>query len=45
MPIHHFFLVVRNYLDNKKTQNNAELVNNILINLRDLGCNMNVKIH
>lgn len=40
-----FFLVISNYLYNQKAQNNAELVNNILINFIDLCCNISVKVH
>lgn len=40
-----FVLVVRNFLGNHKAQNYAELVNNMLINFRDLGCNMSIKVH
>ena len=40
-----FLLVVKNFLGNKKTKNYAELVTNMLIVLRNLGCNMSIKMH
>ena len=40
-----FVLVVKNFLGNSKARNYAELVNNMLTAFRNLGCNMNVKMH
>ena len=40
-----FVLVVKKFLDNNKARNYAELVNNMLIAFRNLGCNMRVKMH
>ena len=40
-----FVLVVKNFLDNNKARNYAELVNNMLTAFRNLGCNMSVKMH
>ena len=37
-------LVVKNFLDNNKARNYAELVNNMLTVFRKLGCNMSVKM-
>ena len=40
-----FVLVVKNFLGNNKARNYTELVNNMLITFRNLGCNMSVKMH
>ena len=40
-----FVLVVKNFLGNNKARNYAELVNNMLTDFRNLGCNMSVKMH
>ena len=40
-----FALVVRNFLGNNKARNYAELVNNMLIAFRNLGCNTSIKMH
>ena len=40
-----FVQIVKNFLGNSKARNYAELVNNMLIALRNLGCNMSVKMH
>ena len=40
-----FVQEVKNFLGNNKTRNYAELVNNMLIAFRNLGCNMSVKMH
>ena len=40
-----FVLVVKNFLDNNKARNYAELVNNMLTAFRNLGCHMSVKMH
>ena len=36
---------MKNFLDNNKAKNYAELVNNMLTAFRNLGCNMSVKMH
>ena len=40
-----FVLVVKNFFVNNKTRNYAELVNNMLVAFRNLGCNISVKLH
>ena len=40
-----FVLVEKNFLYNNKARNKAEIVNNMLIAFRNLGCNMSVKMH
>lgn len=40
-----FSAVVRNFLGNKKAHNYEDLVTNMLLAYRDLGCNMSVKLH
>lgn len=40
-----FVLVIKNFLGNHKAINYVELVNNMLLNFRRLGCNMSVKVH
>ena len=40
-----FVLVVKNFLGNNKARNLAKLFNNMLTPLRNLGCNMSVKMH
>ena len=40
-----FFLVVKNFLGNNKARNYSKLVNNVLTALRNMGCNMSVKMH
>ena len=40
-----FVLVVKNFLGNSKASNYAKLVNNMLTAIRNLGCNMSVKLH
>ena len=40
-----FVLVVKNFLGNNKASNCVELVANMLIAFRNLGCNMNIKMH
>ena len=40
-----FALVVRNFLGNKKALNYADLVSNMLIAFKNLGCNMSIKMH
>ena len=40
-----FVLVVKNVLGNNKARNYAELVANMLIALRNPGCNMSIKMH
>lgn len=40
-----FVLVMTNFLGNKKADNFMELVEDMLSNLRDLGCNMSIKLH
>ena len=40
-----FIWVVKNFLDNDKARNYAELVTNMLTPFRNLGCNMSIKMH
>ena len=40
-----FVLVLNNCLGNNKARNYAELVTNMLNAFRNLGCNMNIKVH
>lgn len=40
-----FLLAVKDFLDNKKGRNYAELVNNMLTTFTNLGCNMSIKMH
>jgi len=40
-----FVLVVKNFLGNYKADNYAELVSNMLIAFRNLGCHMSIKMH
>ena len=40
-----FVLIVKNFLGNNKARNYAELVNNMLTALRNLGFDMSVKMH
>ena len=40
-----FVLVVKNFIGNNKAKNYAEPLNNMLTALRNLGCNMSVKMH
>ena len=40
-----FVLVIINFLGNNKARNYAELVINTLTAFRNLGCNMNIKMH
>ena len=40
-----FVLAVKNFLGNYKAENYGEIVNNMINNFRDLGCNMSVKVH
>ena len=40
-----FVLVVKNFLGNFKAKNHKELVENMLLNFRDIGANMSIKIH
>ncbi|GBP72152.1 hypothetical protein EVAR_49742_1 [Eumeta japonica] len=40
-----FRLVARNFLGNKRSDNYAELVENMLSSYQKLGCNMSLKIH
>ena len=40
-----FVLVVKNFLDNNKARNYAELVTNMLTAFRNLECNMSIKMH
>ena len=40
-----FVLVVKNFLGNNKALNYADLVSNMLIAFKNLGCNMSIKMH
>ena len=40
-----FVLLGKNFLGNNKARNYAKLVNNMLTDFRNLGCNMSVKMH
>jgi len=40
-----FIIVVNNFLSNKKAENYVELVETMLKNFKDLGCNMSIKVH
>lgn len=40
-----FVEVVRNFLGNRKAENYVQLVNEMLNNFRNLGCNMSIKVH
>ena len=40
-----FCNVVQNFLGNKKADNYEEIVEELLMSLRDLGCRMSIKIH
>lgn len=40
-----FVAVVKNFLGNQKAENYEELVQNLLINFKNLGCNMSIKVH
>lgn len=40
-----FILDVKNFLGNKKAENYVELVETMLKNFKDLGCNMSIKVH
>ena len=40
-----FKFVVKEFLGNRRAQNNKELVNNLLQSYQNLGCNMSLKIH
>lgn len=40
-----FVLVVKNFLGNTKASNYEEVINNMLTAFKNLGCNMNVKMH
>lgn len=40
-----FVLVVQNFLGNQKSPNYEQLVNDMLCNMKELGCNMSIKIH
>ena len=40
-----FDLAVKNFLGNNEARNYAKLINNMLTAFRNLGCNMNVKMH
>ena len=40
-----FVLVMKNFLGNNKARNYTELVNNMLTALKNLGCNMSIKMH
>jgi hypothetical protein len=40
-----FVLVVKNFLGNQKASNYKELVENMLENFKNLGCNMSLKVH
>ena len=40
-----FVLVVKNFIGNKKAINYAELVTNLLITFRNLGCSMSINMH
>ena len=40
-----FVLVAKNFLGNNKARKYADLVKNMLTSLRNLGCNMSIKMH
>ena len=40
-----FVLVVKNFLGNNKALNYADLLSNMLIAFKNLGCNMSIKMH
>lgn len=40
-----FVLVVKNFLGNNKAENYVELVQNMLVSFRALGCRMSIKLH
>lgn len=40
-----FVEVTKNFLGNHKSSNYSEIVNNMLENFKNLGCNMSVKVH
>ena len=40
-----FVVVVENFLGNKKAENYADLVDEMLEAIRDLGCKMSIKLH
>ena len=40
-----FVAVIQNFLGNHKSENYFQLVNDMLSNLKLLGCNMSIKLH
>lgn len=40
-----FVTVIKNFLGNHKAENYADLVNDMLISFKNLGCNMSIKVH
>ena len=40
-----FVMVVKNFLGNNKSSNYEELITNMLYAFKNLGCNMNIKMH
>ena len=40
-----FVLVIKNFLGSHKAENYVEIVNDMLQNLKELGCNMSIKVH
>ncbi|GFV38224.1 uncharacterized protein TNCV_4792101 [Trichonephila clavipes] len=40
-----FVLVISNFLGKKKSDDHVELVESMLLNLKELGCNISIKIH
>lgn len=40
-----FVAVTQNFLGNHKADNYVQLVEEMLVRFRDLGCNMSIKIH
>lgn len=40
-----FFSVVQNFLGNKKSENYIEFVEDLLLQLKNMGCNMSIKLH
>lgn len=40
-----FVSVMQNFLGNKKSENYIELVEDLLLQLKNMGCNMSIKLH